>query len=200
MLNDNWEISGGDVARNDLITTMNDTSMIFEKELGIKLVPLLELPWYPEDVSMGVIDDIALQTTGELLGLDGDWDTNYGRSSDNHGFDLLTTFSNQTSDHFGFAYYKNNAAFHFAESEELGEYSYIGIVADWAENLVQHEIAHIFGALDRDRTFDPVSVMSKPVTPQQVWDDFSHGRLWLQVNNWMIEDILLMLQNRAMFD
>ncbi|MHA1199310.1 MAG: hypothetical protein ACTSQF_08190 [Candidatus Heimdallarchaeaceae archaeon] len=200
MLNDNWEISGKEVARNDLFTTMNDTSSFFERELGIKLIPILELPWYPEDVSMSVIDDTALQTAGNLLGLDGIWDTGYGRSPDNHGFDLLTSFSNQTSDHFGFAYYKNNAAFHFAESGELGEYSWIGIVADWAENLVQHEIAHNFGALDRDRTFDPVSVMSKPVIPQQVWDDFSHGELWLQVNNWMIEDIMLMLQNRAMFD
>ena len=200
MLNDNWEISGKEVARYDLFTTIHNTSYYFEKELGIKLIPVLELPWHPEDVSMGIIGDVGRQTAGELLGLEGSWNTGYGRSPNNHGFDLLTTFSNQTSDHFGFAYYKSNAAFHFAESEELGEYSYIGILADWAENLVQHEISHIFGALDRDRTFDPVSVMSKPVTPQQVWDDFSHGWLWLQVNNWMIEDILLMLGNRTMFD
>ncbi|TFG10392.1 hypothetical protein EU534_01040 [Candidatus Heimdallarchaeota archaeon] len=200
MLNDNWEISGSDLARNDLFTTMLETSDIFERELGIKLIPVLELPWYPEDVSMSIIDETALETAGNLLGLDNIWDTEYGRSSNNNGFDLLTSFSNQTSDHFGFAYYENNAAFHFAESEELGDFSYLGIIADWAENLVQHEIAHNFGALDRDRTFDPPSVMSKPVTPQQVWDDFYYGRLWLQVNNWLIEDILLMLENRAMFD
>ena len=200
MLNDNWEISGKEIARNDLFTTMHNTSTYFEKDLGVKLIPVLELPWHPEDVSMSVVDNIALQTAGELLGLDGSWDVEHGRSLNNHGFDLLTSFSNQTSEHFGFAYYEYNAAFHFAESEELGEYSYIGIIADWAENLVQHEIAHNFGAEDRDRTYDPVSVMSKPVTPQQVWDDFSHGWLWLQVNNWLIEDILLMLENRAMFD
>ncbi|MCE7743021.1 MAG: hypothetical protein GOP50_11275 [Candidatus Heimdallarchaeota archaeon] len=200
MLNDNWEISGKEVARDNLFTTMHETSAFFEKELGIKLIPVVELPWHPEDVSMSVVDTIALQTAGDLLGLDGSWDVEFGRSPDNHGFDLLTSFSNQTSEHFGFAYYERNAAFHFAESGELGEYSWIGIVADWAENLVQHEIAHNFGAYDRDRTDDPPSVMSKPVTPQQVWDDFSHGELWLQVNNWMIEDILLMLQNRAMFD
>ena len=200
MLNNNWEISGNDIARNDLITTMNDTSKFFEKELGIKLIPILELPWHPNDVSMSLVDDIALETAGELLGLEGDWDLIQGRSLNNHGFDILTTFTNQTSEHFGFVKYNSNAAFHFAESEELGEYSYIGILADWAENLVQHEVSHIFGADDRDRTYDPVSVMSKPVTPQQVWDDFSHGWLWLQVNNWMIEDILLMLENRAMFN
>ncbi len=200
LLNDNWEISGQEIARNNLTTTMEETSTIFERELGIKLIPLLELPWYPEDVGMSVIGNIAMQTAGELIGLEDSWDVEQGRSPNNNGFDLLTTFSNQTSDHFGFAYYERNAAFHFAESEELGEYSYIGIVADWAENLVQHEIAHNFGAEDRDRTVDPPSVMSKPVTPQQVWDDFSHGRLWLQVNNWMIEDILLMLANRHMFD
>ena len=30
--------------------------------------------------------------------------------------------------------------------------------------------------------------------------DFTINRLWLQVNNWLIEDVLLMIANRAMFD
>ncbi len=200
MLNDNWEISGKEVARNDLFTTMYETSYLFEKDFGIKLIPVVELPWHPKDVSMGVVGTIALETAGELLGLEGSWDVEYGRSPDNHGFDLFTSFSNQTSEHFGFAYYERNAAFHFAESEELGDYSWIGIVADWAENLVQHEISHNFGAYDRDRADYPPSVMSKPFTADQVVADFITNNLWLQVNNWLIEDIILMLQNRAMFD
>ena len=104
------------------------------------------------------------------------------------------------SDHFGFAYYERNACFNFAQSEELGEYSWLTIVGDWAENLIQHEVSHLFGAEDRDRTFDPPSVMSKPSNPDQVIADFSINKLWLQVNNWLMEDILLMLANRAMFD
>ena len=42
--------------------------------------------------------------------------------------------------------------------------------------------------------------MSKPSTPEQAIADFTTNLLWLQVNNWLLEDILLMLKNRAMFD
>ena len=141
-----------------------------------------------------------LHDAGELLNLQDDWDIVYGRSSKNHGFDLLLTFSNRTSEHYGFAYYERNAAFHFGQSEELGEYSWISIVEDWAENLIQHEISHNFGAHDRDRLVSPPSVMSKPSTPEQTIADFTTNLLWLQVNNWLLEDILLMLKNRIMFD
>ena len=200
MLNDNWETIDDEIGRKDLFTTLNETSFYFEKELGIKLIPLLELSWYPENTSMSVVDDIGLEAAGAKLNLDGEWDMVKGRSNENHGFDHLVLFSNQTSDHFGFAYYEYNAAFHFAQSLELGEYSWISIVEEWAENLAQHEISHNFGALDRDSSVDPPSVMSKPSTPDQVIIDYTGNKLWLQVNNWLIEDILLMLKNKAMFD
>ena len=200
MLNDNWETIDDEIGRKDLFTTLNETSYYFEKELGIKLIPLLELSWYPENTSMSIVDDIGLEAAGAKLNLDGEWDMVKGRSNENHGFDHLVLFSNQTSDHFGFAYYEYNVAFHFAQSLELGEYSWISIVEDWAENLAQHEISHNFGAHDRDSSVDPSSVMSKPSTPDQVIIDYTGNRLWLQVNNWLIEDILLMLKNKAMFD
>jgi len=200
MLNDNWETKDDEIERRDLFTTLNETSEYFEKELGIKLIPLLELTWHPENTSMYEVDNIGLEAAGEKLNLDGEWDMVKGRSVKNHGFDHLVLFSNQTSDHFGFAYYEYNAAFHFAQSEELGEYSWISIIEDWAENLAQHEISHNFGALDRNRTDYPPSVMSKPFTPDQVIIDYTGNKLWLQVNNWLIEDILLMLKNKAMFD
>ncbi|MHA1952567.1 MAG: hypothetical protein ACW96U_01310 [Candidatus Heimdallarchaeaceae archaeon] len=200
MLNDNWEIIGNEVGRKNLFESMFETSFFFERYLGIKLIPILELEWYPNNTSKEVVDLIALNDAGELLNLQDDWDIVYGRSSENHGFDLLLSFSNRTSEHYGFAYYERNAAFHFGQSEELGEYSWISIVEDWAENLIQHEISHNFGALDRDRTVDPPSVMSKPSTPEQAIADFTTNLLWLQVNNWLLEDILLMLKNRAMFD
>ena len=122
------------------------------------LIPILELEWHPIDASWDVVDDDAKAAAGVMLGLEGDWDVAAGRSAYNHGFDLLTSYSNQTSEHYGFAYYKMNACFHFGQSEELGEYSWLTIVADWAENLIQHEISHNFGAYDRDRTFFPPSV------------------------------------------
>jgi len=42
--------------------------------------------------------------------------------------------------------------------------------------------------------------MSKPSNPDQVVADFLINKLWLQVNNWLTEDVLLMLANREMFD
>ena len=200
MLNDNWEVIGDEVGRKNLFESMVETSFFFEKYLGIKLIPILELKWYPNNTSKEVVDLIALNDAGEILNLQDDWDIVYGRSPENHGFDLLLTFSNRTSEHYGFAYYERNAAFHFGQSEELGEYSWIAIVEDWAENLIQHEISHNFGAHDRDRLDFPPSVMSKPSTPEQAIADFTTNLLWLQVNNWLIEDILLILKNRAMFD
>jgi len=200
MLNDNWETIVDEIGRSDLFTTIAATSYFFEKELGIKLIPILELEWHPSNLSWIVVDDDALASAGEMLGLESEWNVATGRSNQNHGFDLLTSYSNQTSEHFGFAYYEMNACFHFGQSGELGEYSWLTIVGDWAENLIQHEISHNFGAHDRDRTFFPPSVMSKPTNPDQVVADFLINKLWLQVNNWLTEDVLLMLANRAMFD
>ncbi len=199
-LNDNWETIGDEIGRPSTFETVINASYYFEKELGIKLIPILELEWQPENLSWVVVDDDALTSAGEMLGLDGDWDVVMGRSNQNHGFDILVSYSNQTSDHYGFAYYERNACFNFGQSEELGEYSWLTIVGDWAENLIQHEVSHLFGAEDRDRTFFPPSVMSKPSNPDQVIADFTINRLWLQVNNWLMEDVLLMLENREMFD
>ncbi|MEE9411330.1 MAG: hypothetical protein V3V41_10415 [Candidatus Heimdallarchaeota archaeon] len=200
MLNDNWEMKGGDIVRKNLFVTLSEVSEYFERNLGIKLIPLIELNWHPDNTSISAVNLIGLEEAGERLNLEGEWEVSNGRSSKNHGFDLLSCFSNQTSDHFGFAYYEKNAAFHFAQSEELREYSWLTIIEDWAENLVQHEISHNFGAWDRDRTLFPSSVMSKPSTPEQVVSDFTSSKLWLQVNNWLLDDALFMLKNRAMFD
>ena len=113
---------------------------------------------------------------------------------------MLTCFSNQSSEHYGFAYYKLNLALHFAQSEELGDYSWLAITNDWAENIAQHEISHNFGALDRYRPDDPPSIMTKPITAEQALADFLVNISWFQVNNWLEEDILKIIENKAMFD
>ncbi|MCK5409561.1 MAG: hypothetical protein KAJ30_04790 [Candidatus Heimdallarchaeota archaeon] len=137
-----------------------------------------------------------------MLDLEGDWDVYYGRSLNNHGFDFLSCFSNQTSDHFGFAFLNSNIAFHFAQSRELENYLgfSFSMPDEWAENIIQHEISHDFGALDRDRAIYSPSVMSKPYTVEQALADLAISKLWSQVNNWLLDDILLMLANREMFD
>ena len=201
ILNDNWETVGNEIGRDSPSRAIEGASYHFMREMGIELLPIIEQEWHPPSVSMGVVDDLGLEAAGEKLSLNRSWHVANGRSDLNHGFDLLTCFSNRTSDHFGWAYKTYNLAFHFAQSEELGEeYSWVTIINDFAENLVQHEISHNFGAFDRDRTYWPPSVMSKPSTPEQVYEDVITEKLWLIVNNWLVEDIVIMLQYRKMFD
>lgn len=200
VLNDFWEWKGNETIRKNPIKTIEETSCFFEKNLGIKLLPILELKWHPNSTKMDIVDDLALEATKKGLKLKEYWEIFNGRSKRNNGFDLLACFSNQTSEHYGFAYYRMNVAFHFAQSEELGEYSWLSIIDEWAENLAQHEISHNFGALDRYRPEDPPSVMTKPTTAEQALADFITNKLWLQVNNWLFEDIKLMIENKGMFD
>ncbi len=201
-LNDNWEYRNDEVFRKNPMIYIKNASTYFEKDLGIKLIPILELIWQPTTTEYPSVYDYAKQIAGEGLDLEGDWEVFYGKSLNNHGFDFLSCFSNQTSDHFGFAFLNSNIAFHFAQSRELDNYLEFSfsIPDEWAENIFQHEISHDFGALDRDRAIYPPSVMSKPYTAEQALADLAIGKLWSQVNNWLLEDILLMLANREMFD
>ncbi|MBY8999450.1 MAG: hypothetical protein KGD64_00895 [Candidatus Heimdallarchaeota archaeon] len=201
-LNDNWEYRDDEVFRKNPMAHIQNASTYFEKDLGIKLIPILELVWHPETTEYPAVHNYAKQIVGEQMGLEGDWEFFYGRSLNNHGFDFLSCFSNQTSDHYGFAFLNSNMAYHFAQSRELE--SYLGfsfsMPDEWAENIVQHEISHDFGALDRDRAIYPPSVMSKPYSIDQALADLVVSKLWSQVNNWLLDDMLLMLANRAMFD
>lgn len=201
-LNDNWEYRNDEIFRKNPMIDIRNASTYFEKDLGIKLIPILELNWQPATTEYPAVYNYAKQIAGDMLDLEGDWDVHYGRSLNNHGFDFLSCFSNQTSDHFGFAFLNSNIAFHFAQSRELENYLgfSFSMPDEWAENIIQHEISHDFGALDRDRAIYPPSVMSKPYTVEQALADLAISKLWSQVNNWLIDDILLMLANREMFD
>ncbi|MCK5141285.1 MAG: hypothetical protein KAQ70_03750 [Candidatus Heimdallarchaeota archaeon] len=201
-LNDNWEYRNDEIFRKNPIIYIRNASTYFEKDLGIKLIPILELTWQLATTEYPAVYNYAKQIAGDMLDLEGDWDVYYGRSLNNHGFDFLSCFSNQTSDHFGFAFLNSNIAFHFAQSRELENYLgfSFSMPDEWAENIIQHEISHDFGALDRDRAIYSPSVMSKPYTVEQALADLAISKLWSQVNNWLIDDILLMLANREMFD
>ncbi|MHA1345510.1 MAG: hypothetical protein ACTSO3_03870 [Candidatus Heimdallarchaeaceae archaeon] len=201
-LNDNWEYRDDEIFRKNPMTYIENASLYFEKDLGIKLIPILELNWEPETTEYPAVHDYAKQIAGEQMGLEGDWEFFYGRSLNNNGFDFLSCFSNQTSDHYGFAFLNSNMAYHFAQSRELENYLgfSFSMPDEWAENIIQHEISHDFGSLDRDRAIYAPSVMSKPHTVEQALADLAISKLWSQVNNWLLDDILLILANRAMFD
>ena len=60
----------------------------------------------------------------------------------------------------------------------------------WADNLFQHELSHVFGAPDRYTGEDPPSIMTKSETLQDLLDDLANGTLWLELTNWLDEDLL----------
>ena len=201
-LNDNWEIAEDVEIRKSPSIYIENASFHFEKTFGIKLIPLLELNWFPTTTAYPEVYEIGKEIAGELLNLNGEWDAIAGRSTNNNGFDHLLCFSNQTGEHYGFAFIERNIAFHFAQSDELDQYlpGSLSIPDEWGENIIQHEVSHNFGALDRDRAIYPPSIMSKPYSASQALEDLYSNRLWSQVNNWLIQDILLILSNRMMYD
>ncbi len=210
LLDNNWRYdSQANITRKSIKETINEVSIRFRAFYGINLIPLIEKRWYVTHNEIREISD-AYQTgindAGKILKLKGPWDGKKGKSKNNNGFDMLVCFSNFSASHFGFVK-ERNVAFHFAQSEYLQEaineaglgWIQIKIKEDWADNLAQHEISHIFGALDRDRRYFSPSVMTKSLTPEDVINDFMRKELWLQVENWLIQDARIMITSRAMF-
>lgn len=200
VLNEYWTYYRDERIRSPPIEAINNASKYFREQFGIELIPLVELEWQLSSTKIEEAHNEGLIKAGELLKLKNKWDAIAGRSTKNNGFDMLLCFSNKTGEHYGFVYWKENVAFHFGQSNELGSYNWFTILNEWSDNLVQHEVSHIFGALDRARPPYPPSVMSKATTPEQVLIDFANKQLWLQVNNWLYEDQLLMIENVGMFN
>jgi len=211
ILDNNWKIAQEEVIRNETKVAVERASKYFEKNMGIKLIPLVRVEWKLESenkiVSLDEMHEKAIKDAEKLLGLKQEWVVEKGRSEKNNGFDMLNAFTNKTGEHFGFIFGEENAAFHFAQSNYLQKalneagmgYIQVTVIDEWAENLVQHEVSHIFGAKDRDsREYEP-SVMTKQLTTEEVIKAFIEGKMWLQCNNWLIEDMKIMIENLELF-
>lgn len=210
ILDNNWRYdSQANITRESITETIKEVSIRFRDFYGVSLIPLIEKKWVVTHNEIREISD-AYQTgindAGKILKLKGPWEGKEGKSRNNNGFDMLVCFSNFSASHFGFVK-KRNVAFHFAQSEYLQEaineaglgWIQVKIKEDWADNLAQHEISHIFGALDRDRRYFPPSVMTKSLTPEDVINDLMRKELWLQIDNWLIQDARIIITSRAMF-
>ncbi|MHA1115073.1 MAG: zinc-dependent metalloprotease family protein [Candidatus Heimdallarchaeaceae archaeon] len=211
ILDNNWKTAQGEVIRNETEIAVERASKYFEKNLGIKLMPLVRVEWKLESenkiISLDEMHEKAIKDAEKLLGLKQEWIVEKGRSEKNNGFDMLNAFTNRTGEHFGFIFGGENAAFHFAQSNYLQKalneagmgYIQVTIIDEWAESLVQHEVSHIFGAKDRDsREYEP-SVMTKQLTTEEIIKAFIEGKMWLQCNNWLIEDMKIMIENVELF-
>lgn len=84
-----------------------------------------------------------------------------------------------------------NTVVMFAASENLLDGA-LFLARDWADKLFQHELSHIFTALDRWFPEYGSSIMTKVADVDLAVEQLLVGESWLQVTNWLPEDKVLM--------
>ena len=135
----------------------------------------------------------AKEQFNEQLGLNWKEDRVYHQS--NYGLNMMLIMTNKTMDHYGIVLGDGGGPFNIAVN--AGGSIFAGgqrLSASWGDNLLQHEISHVFGALDRYSSSDSPSVMTKASNATEVLADILNNRLWLTLTNWLYKDLLLMKQ------
>jgi len=135
----------------------------------------------------------AEEQFGEQLGLNWKEDRVYHQS--NYGLNMMLIMTNKTMDHYGIVLGDGGGPFNIAVN--AGGSVFAGgqrLSASWSDNLMQHEISHVFGALDRYSSSDSPSVMTKASSATEVLADILNNRLWLTLTNWLYKDLILMKQ------
>ncbi len=194
---DNWTEIGYGAA--EAATSVLEASYYFELFLGVKLVPLTTLSWdrEVETINLHVLRDEASQQIASQMGLDDEtWHVSPGRNDLNHGYDLLLAMTSHTGEHYGIVSTDSNWIIMCGRSD----YSGTDLRTSWVDNLVQHEVSHIFNAPDHYSGIDDPSVMTKATTASQVFQEILSGTLWAQLNNWLLEDLYEMSQFISLFD
>jgi hypothetical protein len=194
---DHWTDIGSGASKAAI--SVLQASYYFELFLGIKLIPLTTLIWDREieTTDLHVLRDDASQQIATQMGIDeGIWHVSPGRNELNHGYDLLLAMTSHAGAHYGVVSTESNWIIMCGKSD----YSGTSLSPSWAENLVQHEISHIFGAPDHYSGEDAPSVMTKATTASQVFQEILTGTLWAQLNNWLLEDLFEMSQFSSIYD
>lgn len=139
---------------------------------------------------------------GERLGLKNDtWTHGPGKYRANKGIDILLTLTNKTMNYYGLVIGDTiNGGYNLA-SHAGGSLNANGqrMSAAWGDNLLQHEISHIFNARDRWTNAVEPSVMTKPATLQDLLQDLVQGTLWLTLTNWVYDDLIRMVSGILKF-
>ncbi|MFV2015094.1 MAG: hypothetical protein ACC656_06690, partial [Candidatus Heimdallarchaeota archaeon] len=153
-----------------------------------------------------IMREEAIRAVGSNLKLNGSrWQTGVGTQLDNAGGDILLILTNKTMSNLGIVFRapdgKNslNLAIAARGSQNTGQESVeLRLSSIWADNLIQHELSHIFRAPDRWTEDDPASVMTKS-RPDDAYSDFVTSKFWLTRTNWLEEDIQTMVDHFDVF-
>lgn len=166
----------------------------FQEIFNVTFVPVTVV-----DIDIGntttLVDtiDVAIHTIGTKLGLQNNtWQETTGISPGNLGLDVMLVMINRTMDHLGIILGNNGIPLNIGAvargSQFEGNYPLPGSFAD---NLIQHELSHVFGAPDRWTDTDPPSIMTKS-KPANALIDIALGHFWLTLTNWLEIDIQTM--------
>jgi len=173
---------------------IQQASSPFENVFNVTYIPSKVVHTSTPD-SDNLVDytNTVLTEVGTALNLTSDiWTIGSGTFEQNMGYDLLLVFTNVTMQHLGIVYGNQTGAFnlgvHSRGSHYTGNYRLPPVFAD---NLIQHEVSHIFGAPDRFTTTSPPSIMTKS-TPDAALGDILRGTFWLYQTSWLEQDIQTM--------
>jgi hypothetical protein len=180
---------------------IDQASSRFQDVFNLTIMPIHQVNFTSNAGSNLVsLRDEAINQTGNQLSLPtGDWDYVSGISPNNAGADILLVMTNKTMDYLGVVFSESgntlNAAVHARGSLNTGNYRLHSSLAD---NLVQHEISHIFGAPDRFTDSSLPSIMTKSKL-NDAPIDIVFGNFWLFLTQWLEQDIQTMFENILMY-
>jgi hypothetical protein len=124
------------------------------------------------------------------------WTFGPGTFEENKGYDILLIFTNKTMSNLGIVLGTNlqgafNMAIHARGSLNTGNYR---LPPSFADNLIQHEVSHLFGAPDRFTADSDTSIMTKSL-PEDALLDILTGSFWLSQTTWLEQDIQTMIRD-----
>jgi hypothetical protein len=196
MASNNWEgIDADEPPFRNPEYYMSQVSHRFESIFNVSIIPVVIVEF--ESISgsdLFVLADEATQAVGKELQLESNtWKTGTGTQEENMGADILIILTNKTMDHLGIVLGAYGNAFNMAINARgsFFEGSY-RLPSNLADNLIQHELSHVFGAPDRWTDSDPASIMTK-TKPDDIYSDIFTGKFWLTRTDWLEEDIQTMI-------
>ncbi|MCE7734261.1 MAG: hypothetical protein GPJ54_05230 [Candidatus Heimdallarchaeota archaeon] len=160
----------------------------------------------PASSNLFVMRQEAITTVGTNLKLNqSKWHDGVGTQLENAGGDILLILSNKTMDHLGIVFRAPdgennlNMAIGARGSLNTGQESIeIRLPSIYGDNLIQHELSHIFRAPDRWTEDDLASIMTKS-RPSDALFDIATAKFWLMRTNWLEQDIQTMVDHVDVF-
>ncbi|OLS29459.1 MAG: hypothetical protein HeimC2_00100 [Candidatus Heimdallarchaeota archaeon LC_2] len=201
--NDNWEnLTGDELKFREPSFYLDQVNSRFSSTMNLTFVEVavVEFEMRISTISLELMRSFAGIDVGEKLLLNNSiWDFGVGTQTANAGADILLILSNRTMTNLGVVFSNQNTAIAVQGSQNTGNTAVeLRLTPSFADNLIQHELSHIFHAPDRWTETDEASIMSKS-RPDDFILDFVFDSFWLRQITWLEVDIQTMVDNTSVF-